>query len=144
MIRALKRPSRTSLFATNKRASMRAGIKQHSHLIIIASYKDHRATGHSPRPKVSRVRNLRLVPRIDPTMGKDSFSLQRQDVLIGERLTIDAKPALSLVVYHQSFKSNMVHNNSPVAITVIRAARSQGPHFRHVSCNLASHKACYS
>src|SRR5215470_11098483 len=98
MIRTLKRPRRASLFATDECTAMGTGIEQDPHLPIVSSDENDRATSHSTRTEISRLRNLRLVPRIDPTFCKDAFPLTSKYLLAKECLTINAKQTVLLIV----------------------------------------------
>src|SRR5262245_40841215 len=98
MIRTLKRPRRPNLFATDECTAMRTSIEQDPHLPIVSSDENDGATGYSTRTEVSRMRNLRLVPRIDPTFGEDALSFTSKYFLAKECLPIDAKQTVLLIV----------------------------------------------
>src|SRR5262245_23160250 len=113
MVRALERTGSARLFATDERSTVCTRIQQDADRVIIAAHENDGPTSHPARAKITRIRHFRLMSGINPAVLEDPLLFQCENLRAQERLTIDPKQTVLLIIDDQAFKRSAVHECPP-------------------------------
>src|SRR5581483_6643202 len=88
---------------------MGASIQENSHLTVTTTRQNDRTASHATRAKITRLRNLRFMPSVDPALLEDALVLQSQYLRATKCLTIDTKESGFTVINNETFERDRIH-----------------------------------